>query len=78
MRPEAEREQVPFLGLKDLERLHQLREMLKHSNRRIARLKKLPAFLQGDLAQEEAFAFKTREEIQRVEKSLLESEMGFQ
>lgn len=78
MRPETNGENAPFLGLKDLERLHQLREMLRYSNRRIARLKKLPAFLQGDLAQEEAFAFKTREEIQRVKKSLLESEMGFQ
>jgi len=78
MRTSADGENVPFLGLKDLERLHQLREMLRHSNRRIARLKKLPAFLQGDLAQEEAFASRTQEEIQRVEKSLLESEMGFQ
>ncbi|MCF8118455.1 MAG: hypothetical protein K9K33_18800 [Desulfarculaceae bacterium] len=78
MRSSANGEYVPFLGLKDLERLHQLREMLRHSNRRIARLKKLPAFLQGDLAQEEAFASMTLKEIQRVEKSLLESEMGFQ
>jgi len=78
MRPKTDGVNVPFLGLKDLERLHQLREMLKHSNRRIARLKKLPAFLQGDLAQEEAFASMTLKEIQRVEKSLLDSEMGFQ
>lgn len=67
-----------LLGLQDVVRLHQLREMLCHCNRRIAKLKKLPASLQGDLAQEKAFASMTLREIQRVEKSLLESEMGFQ
>jgi len=67
-----------LLGLQDVVRLHQLREMLRHCNRRIAKLKKLPASLQGDLAQEKAFASMTLREVQRVEKSLLESEMGFQ
>ena len=63
--------------LGDIRRLKDLRVLLRSTNRRIARIRKRPLFLQSELDQEIKLAENIHYEIRKLEDDLIESDLGF-